>query len=64
MALELFPEGIIPEKYSLLVAKFIKKFVRHYVNHIIKPNTSEYDLKLEFKKEGMFISQATFGLLS
>ena len=52
VALELFPEGIIPKKYSLLVAKFIKEFVRHYVNHIIKPNTSEYDLKLEFKKEG------------
>ena len=51
-ALEFFPNGIIPEEYSLLVAKFIKEFVRHYVNHIIKPNTSEYDLKLEFKNEG------------
>ena len=55
VALEFFPEGIIPEKHSLLVAKFIKEFVRHYVNHIIKPNTSEYDLKLEFKKEGNVI---------
>ena len=60
-ALELYPDGRVPEENVMLVARFLEKYAEAFVNRI-KKNTAEYDLRLEFRRTGQVLLRGNLWL--
>ena len=56
-ALEQYPDGIIPESRSCVVANYIKKYVSEYITLVIQPNSIHHSLDLAFLTDGSVFLQ-------